>query len=60
MKILAIRGKNIASLDGEFSVDFTCDPLFSAGLFAIPGLRVPENPHCSMYYVWRFSIRLPV
>ena len=37
MKILAIRGKNIASLDGEFSVDFTCDPLFSAGLFAITG-----------------------
>ena len=37
MKILAIRGKNIASLDGEFSVDFTCEPLVSTGLFAITG-----------------------
>ena len=36
MKILAIRGKNLASL-GEFSVDFTQEPLASSGLFAITG-----------------------
>ena len=37
MKILAIRGKNLASLEGEFAVDFTSEPLVSAGLFAITG-----------------------
>lgn len=37
MKILAIRGKNLASLAGEFTVDFQVQPLASAGLFAISG-----------------------
>ncbi|MDR0795704.1 MAG: AAA family ATPase [Tannerella sp.] len=37
MKILAIRGKNLASLEGEFEVDFTVEPLKSAGIFAITG-----------------------
>jgi exonuclease SbcC len=37
MKILAIRGKNLASLAGEFSVDFQQEPLQSSGLFAISG-----------------------
>ena len=37
MKILAIRGKNLASLAGEFEVDFTSEPLRSAGVFAITG-----------------------
>ena len=37
MKIVAIRGKNIASLEGEFEVDFTSDPLASANIFAISG-----------------------
>lgn len=37
MKILAIRGKNLASLEGEFEVDFTAEPLRSAGIFAITG-----------------------
>jgi exonuclease SbcC len=37
MKILAIRGKNLASLGGEFEIDFQCQPLASAGLFAISG-----------------------
>ena len=37
MKILAIRGKNLASLAGEFSVDFQHEPLQSSGLFAISG-----------------------
>ena len=37
MKILAIRGKNLASLESEFDVDFTSEPLGSAGIFAITG-----------------------
>lgn len=37
MKILAIRGRNLASLSGEFAIDFTAEPLASAGLFAICG-----------------------
>lgn len=37
MRILAIRGKNLASLAGEFVVDFAADPLGRAGLFAITG-----------------------
>lgn len=37
MKILAIRGKNIASLEGEFEVDFASEPLASANIFAISG-----------------------
>jgi len=37
MKILAIRGKNLASLAGEFAIDFLQPPLASAGLFAISG-----------------------
>ncbi|MDR1723780.1 MAG: AAA family ATPase [Tannerella sp.] len=37
MKILAIRGKNLASLAKEFEVDFGKEPLKSAGLFAITG-----------------------
>ena len=37
MKILAIRLKNLASLAGPFDIDFTAEPLASAGLFAITG-----------------------
>ncbi|MDC8758481.1 AAA family ATPase [Janthinobacterium fluminis] len=37
MKILKIGGKNLASLAGEFSVDFGQEPLASSGLFAISG-----------------------
>ncbi len=37
MKILAIRLKNLASLAGPFEIDFTVEPLASAGLFAITG-----------------------
>lgn len=37
MKILAIRGRNLASLEGEFCIDFTTKPLLSAGIFAIAG-----------------------
>ncbi len=37
MKILAIRGRNLASLAGDFVIDFREEPLASAGLFAITG-----------------------
>lgn len=37
MKILAIRLKNLASLAGEQVIDFSREPLASAGLFAITG-----------------------
>ena len=37
MKILAIRGRNIASLEGNFEIDFMAEPLASAGIFAISG-----------------------
>ncbi|MDE6112696.1 MAG: AAA family ATPase, partial [Bacteroidales bacterium] len=37
MKILAIRGRNIASIEGDFELDFRREPLASAGLFAIVG-----------------------
>lgn len=37
MRILKISGKNLASLAGEFSVDFEQEPLASSGLFAISG-----------------------
>lgn len=37
MKILAIRGRNLASLEGDFCINFTAEPLLSAGIFAICG-----------------------
>ncbi len=37
MRILAIRGKNLASLAGEFELHFQQSPLAAAGLFAICG-----------------------
>ena len=37
MRILAIRIKNLASLDGNTEIDFSQEPLCSAGIFAITG-----------------------
>ncbi|REG94040.1 AAA family ATPase [Flavobacterium aquicola] len=37
MKILAIRIKNLASLEGNTEIDFTAEPLSTAGIFAITG-----------------------
>lgn len=37
MRILAIRGRNLTALAGDFAVDFESDPLAAAGLFAITG-----------------------
>lgn len=38
MKILAIRIRNLASLEGNIEIDFTKEPLHSAGIFAITGV----------------------
>lgn len=37
MKILAIRLRNLASIEGSYEIDFTAEPLLSAGIFAISG-----------------------
>lgn len=37
MRILAIRGENLASLAERFEIDFETEPLRGAGLFAITG-----------------------
>ena len=37
MKILRIAGRNLASLAGDFCVDFETEPLASSRLFAICG-----------------------
>lgn len=37
MRICSIKGSNLASLAGEFAIDFEAEPLKGAGLFAITG-----------------------
>lgn len=37
MKIIAIRLKNLTSIEGNVEIDFTAEPLHSAGIFAISG-----------------------
>jgi len=37
MKILAIRGNNLASLAGKFEIHFNREPLSSSNIFAICG-----------------------
>lgn len=37
MRILAIRGRNLASISGDFAIDFAAEPLASSGIFAITG-----------------------
>jgi DNA repair protein SbcC/Rad50 len=37
MRILALRGENLASLADAFEVDFEAEPIRSAGIFAITG-----------------------
>ncbi|TPG48083.1 AAA family ATPase [Sphingomonas glacialis] len=37
MRVLAIRGRNLASLAGDFAIDFEAAPLADAGIFAITG-----------------------
>ena len=66
MKILAIRLKNLTSIEGTVEVDFTAEPLRSAGIFAISGptgagkstLLDAENPRLrsqrskGLYHPW--------
>lgn len=37
MKILCLKGKNLASLENEFEINFQEEPLASSGIFAITG-----------------------
>lgn len=37
MRILAIRGENLASLAARFEIDLAAGPLGTTGLFAITG-----------------------
>lgn len=37
MRILAIRGENLASLAAPFEIDLATEPLAGSGLFAITG-----------------------
>ncbi|MDL2213152.1 AAA family ATPase [Bacteroides sp. OttesenSCG-928-D19] len=37
MKILSIKFNNLASIEGTYEIDFTQEPLASAGIFAISG-----------------------
>lgn len=37
MRILAIRGENLASLAAPFEIDLAAEPLAGSGLFAITG-----------------------
>lgn len=55
MRVQAIRGRNLASLEGEFSIDFTEEPLASAVSSLYPGLPGRENPRCWMPCASPFS-----
>lgn len=37
MRILSIKGRNLASIEGDFSIDYTAPPLRNAGIYAITG-----------------------
>lgn len=37
MRVLAIRGRNLASIAGDFAIDFEAEPLAGSGIFAITG-----------------------
>jgi exonuclease SbcC len=53
MRIQAIRGCNLASLEGEFAVDLDSGPLAASGLFAITGPTGAGKSTCSMRCVSR-------
>lgn len=60
MKILTIRLKNLTSIEGTFEVDFTAEPLRSAGIFAISGptggWKIDDH---WMLCVWHFIDKTP-
>ena len=50
MKILAIRLKNLTSIEGTVEVDFMAEPLHSAGIFAISGpTGAGKSTFCLLY-----------
>lgn len=42
MRIIAIRLKNLTSIEGSVELDFSAEPLRSAGIFAISGPTAPK------------------
>ncbi len=60
MKIIAIRLKNLTSIEGSVEIDFTMEPLSSAGIFAISGATGAESRLCWMLCVWHYMTRLLV
>lgn len=44
MKILAIRGRNLASLEGDFEIDLRWSHYFQPGYLLFPGLREQVSP----------------
>ena len=52
MKIVAIRGKNLASLEGEFMIDFTVDLCARQVYSPLQAVPEPENQPCWMLCVW--------
>jgi len=57
MRILAIRGKNLASLAGEFELRFQQSPLAAAGLFAFAARPAPAKAPCSTPCAWRSMMK---
>lgn len=57
MRILAIRGQNLASLAAEFEIDLTRDPFASSGFFAITGPTGPASQPSWMPYALLFMER---
>ena len=55
MRVLAIRGRNLASLEGEFSIDFTESLWLRRVSSLYPGLPGQENPRCWMPCASPFS-----
>ena len=60
MKIIAIRLKNLTSIEGSVEIDFTMEPLSSAGIFAISGATGAGKSTCWMLCVWHYMTRLLV
>ena len=56
MKILAIRLKNLTSIEGAVEVDFAMEPLNSAGIFAISG-ATGAGKSTLLHCVWHCMIK---
>ena len=52
MKIVAIRGKNLASLEGEFMIDLPSN-LYARQVYSpLQAVPEPESQPCWMLCVW--------